>query len=85
MKIKVGFALGGGGARGLAHIGVLKVIEREKIPIDMLVGSSIGAIVGGMYAYLGETETGLFFSGAYAYKSNKLLHVKDLIKELIGE
>ena len=36
-------------------------------------------------AYLGEKETGLFFSGAYAYKVNKLLYVKDLIKELIGE
>lgn len=43
-------ALGGGGVRGAAHVGVLKVFEREKIPIDYIVGNSMGAIVGGMYA-----------------------------------
>ncbi|MCC7255521.1 MAG: patatin-like phospholipase family protein [Dokdonella sp.] len=42
--------LGGGGARGAAHVGVLKVLEREHIPIDCIVGTSMGAIVGGMYA-----------------------------------
>jgi len=47
---KIGLALGGGGARGVAHIGVLKVLEREGIPIDLIVGSSIGALVGGAYA-----------------------------------
>jgi len=46
----VALALGGGGARGLAHIGVLKVLEREKIPIDSITGSSIGALVGAAYA-----------------------------------
>lgn len=46
----VALALGGGGVRGAAHIGVLKVLERERIPIDYIVGSSMGAIVGGMYA-----------------------------------
>jgi NTE family protein len=49
-KIKVGLALGGGGARGLAHIGVLKALEEEKIPIDAIAGTSMGAIVGGAYA-----------------------------------
>jgi len=49
-KKRVGLALGGGGARGLAHIGVLRVLEREKIPIDLIVGTSIGALVGGAYA-----------------------------------
>ena len=47
---KIGLALGGGGARGLAHIGVLKVLEREKIKPDIIVGTSIGAIVGGALA-----------------------------------
>ncbi|MBE9547126.1 MAG: patatin-like phospholipase family protein, partial [Proteobacteria bacterium] len=47
---KLGLALGGGGARGLAHIGVLRVFEEEAIPIHILVGSSIGALVGGAYA-----------------------------------
>ncbi len=49
-KKRIGLALGGGGARGLAHIGVLMVLEREKIPIDLIVGTSIGALVGGAYA-----------------------------------
>lgn len=47
---KVGLALGGGAARGQAHIGVLEVLERENIPIDMIAGTSIGAIIGAMYA-----------------------------------
>ena len=46
----VGLALSSGGARGLAHIGVLKVLEREGIPIDMLAGTSMGSLVGGLYA-----------------------------------
>jgi len=49
-KLKVGLALGGGGARGLAHIGVLKVLEKEIIPIDLITGTSMGAIIGGVYA-----------------------------------
>ena len=47
---KVGLALGGGAARGLAHIGVLAVLEKEGIPIDMIAGTSAGAIVGSLYA-----------------------------------
>ena len=47
---KVGLALGGGGARGLAHIGVLKVLEQEGINIDIIVGTSMGAMIGGLYA-----------------------------------
>lgn len=46
---KVFLALGGGGLRGFAHAGVLKVLEREKIPIDGVVGTSMGAIIGGLY------------------------------------
>ena len=48
-KPKVGLALGGGFARGLAHIGVLKVLEEEGIPIDCVAGTSVGAIIGAMY------------------------------------
>lgn len=47
---KVGLALGGGYARGLAHIGVLEVFEREGIPIDLITGTSIGALIGALYA-----------------------------------
>ena len=47
---RIGLALSGGGARGAAHIGILKVLEREHIPVDYIAGTSMGAIVGGMYA-----------------------------------
>ncbi len=47
---KVAVVLSGGGAKGMAHIGVLKVLERAGIPIDIVTGTSIGSIVGGLYA-----------------------------------
>ncbi len=47
---KIGLALGGGGARGSAHVGVLKVLEREGIKFDVITGTSIGSVVGGLYA-----------------------------------
>lgn len=47
---KLGLALSGGGARGLAHIGFLKVLEREKIPVSFLSGTSMGSIIGAAYA-----------------------------------
>jgi NTE family protein len=46
----VGLALSSGGARGIAHVGVLRVLEREGIPIDILAGTSVGSLVGGLYA-----------------------------------
>ena len=46
----IGLALGSGAALGLAHIGVLKVIEREHIPVDIIAGSSIGALIAGLWA-----------------------------------
>ncbi|QSX74744.1 patatin-like phospholipase family protein [Lysobacter arenosi] len=46
----VGLVLGGGGARGSAHVGVLKVLERERIPVCRVAGTSMGSIVGGLYA-----------------------------------
>lgn len=49
-KIKIGLALGGGGARGLAHLGVLKALEEGRIPMDAIAGTSMGAIIGGAYA-----------------------------------
>ncbi|MFO7977701.1 MAG: patatin-like phospholipase family protein, partial [Bacteroidales bacterium] len=47
---KVGVVLSGGGAKGIAHVGVLKALEEYQIPIDYIAGTSIGAIVGGLYA-----------------------------------
>lgn len=49
-RVRVGLALGSGSARGFAHVGVLKVLEANDIPIDMIAGASMGAFVGGFYA-----------------------------------
>ena len=49
-KNKIGLVLGGGGARGLGHIGVLKALNKHSIPIHMVAGTSIGAVIGAMYA-----------------------------------
>ena len=47
---KIGIALSGGGARGIAHVGVLKALEELRVPIDYIAGTSMGSIVGGLYA-----------------------------------
>jgi NTE family protein len=47
---RIGLVLSGGGARGTAHIGVLKVLEEMRVPIDAIAGTSMGAVVGGLYA-----------------------------------
>src|SRR5262245_40128314 len=55
---RIGLALSGGGARGLAHVGVLKVLEELRVPVHCITGTSMGAIVGGAYA-AGSTAAGL--------------------------
>ncbi|MFA5927852.1 MAG: patatin-like phospholipase family protein [Candidatus Margulisiibacteriota bacterium] len=47
---KVGLVLGGGAARGIAHVGVVKVLAREQVPVKMIIGTSAGAIIGSLYA-----------------------------------
>jgi len=61
---KVALVLSGGGAKGAAHIGVIKVLEEYDIPVDMIVGSSIGAVIGGLYAqgYTGEQLESMMLS-----------------------
>ncbi len=49
-EFKIGLALGSGGARGLAHIGVLKALKQEDVELDIITGASFGALIGGMYA-----------------------------------
>ena len=63
-KGKVGLVLSGGGAKGLAHIGVIKALEDSDIPIDYIAGTSMGAIIGGLYAagYSPEEMLELFLS-----------------------
>jgi NTE family protein len=53
---KIGLALGSGGAKGLAHIGVLKILEHYNIPIDFIAGSSVGALMGAHYAVFKDTR-----------------------------
>ncbi|MEA4852737.1 MAG: patatin-like phospholipase family protein [Christensenella sp.] len=55
-KPKIGLALGGGSARGFAHIGIIKVLLDNKIPIDYIAGCSMGALVGGIYASEGDLD-----------------------------
>lgn len=50
LRPRVGLVLSGGGARGFAHVGVLKALEAARVPVDLVVGTSMGAIVGGLYA-----------------------------------
>ena len=50
-KPRVALVLGGGAARGFAHIGVIRVLEQEKIPIDLIVGTSVGSLIGAIYAH----------------------------------
>ena len=49
-SIKIGLALSGGGAKGLAHVGVLRVLEENNIKIDYITGTSMGAVVGALYS-----------------------------------
>ena len=60
---KVALVLGGGGAKGAATVGALKYVEKSEVPIDMIVGTSIGSIVGGLYSlgYRNEQFVFLFF------------------------
>ena len=66
---KTGLVLSGGGAKGAAHIGVIKALEEHKIPIDYITGTSIGAIVGGLYAvgYTPEEMLELMLSDEFKY------------------
>ncbi|MDE7153471.1 MAG: patatin-like phospholipase family protein [Muribaculaceae bacterium] len=67
----VGLVLSGGGAKGIAHIGVIKVLEEHNIPIDYIAGTSMGAIVGGLYAagYTPEEMMELIDSKGFSYWS----------------
>src|SRR5688572_21408143 len=48
---RIGLVLSGGGARGSTHVGVLQVLEELRVPVDCITGTSMGAIVGGLYSY----------------------------------
>lgn len=64
LRPKVGLVLSGGGSRGAAHVGVIRLIEQLQLPVDYVVGTSMGAIVGGLYAigYTADEMDSLFMS-----------------------
>lgn len=68
-KKRIGLALGSGGWRGLAHIGVIKTLLKEGINIDYIAGSSAGALVGGLYSYFGNTAEIEAIVGSLSYKA----------------
>jgi len=56
---KFGLALGGGGARGFAHLGVLKILDQQGIKVDVIAGTSMGALVGALYAQAGSAQAAI--------------------------
>lgn len=94
-RLKVGLVLGGGGAKGAAEVGVLKVIEEVGIPIDYIAGTSIGSIVGGLYScgYRSAELDSLFSSQEWinllsdrniSVDEKKMIQKKDGITYLFG-
>ena len=93
---KLGLALGGGGARGLAHIGVLKVLDKERIKITSITGCSMGAIAGGLYSYFRSAEQVEDFIlqaiknpkfenlGIESFNRNKVNHDKNYFDQIIN-
>jgi NTE family protein len=98
-KRKVGLALGGGAARGMAHIGVLEMLEKENIPIDMIAGTSAGAAVGALYAQGKSTEELKKLAQSWNWKQRAQIidlalprsgfiagrRIKKLLKSIIGD
>jgi len=84
-KLRLGLALGGGGARGLAHIGVLRVLEEAGVSIDVIAGTSSGALIGALYAcgYNASSieNKALEFLESNEYKRARLEFMKDEIAE----
>ena len=54
---RIALVLGGGAARGFAHIGVIRVLEQERIPVDLVVGTSVGSLIGALYASHGTASS----------------------------
>lgn len=87
---KVGLALGGGGAKGVAHIGVLKALEEANVQIDYLAGTSVGAMVASLYAFNVDVNTisdlarRLTISDITTFKLNKTgFFTTDLLRKLL--
>src|SRR5690606_40191698 len=93
MRPKIALVLGGGGSRGIAHIGVLQVIIRENIPIDLIVGTSMGAIVGALFAAgnppdliaerIGEIQGTRVFKNLISGKGRQR-QIVDVLRQFLG-
>ena len=87
-NFKIGLALGGGAARGLAHVGVLRVLAENRIPIDMIVGTSIGALVGGLYATTEDIdlveERLVSFLDSPTFRANRFHFLREVRSEPLG-
>jgi NTE family protein len=79
-KKNIALVLGSGGARGLAHIGIIKVLEENHIPIDIVIGTSIGALIGGIYASGKNADS----MEKIVRNVNKIIVAKILIPKLFG-
>ncbi|PID57529.1 hypothetical protein CSB45_06790 [candidate division KSB3 bacterium] len=75
--MRIGLALGGMAARGISHVGILKMLEEHNIPIDMIAGSNVGAVVGSLYA-LGRSATEIESMILDLRKYLPLLSIKDV-------
>lgn len=95
-KVRIGLALSGGGARGIAHIGVIKAFEEHGIQVDAVAGSSAGSIVGALYAAgLSADEMLTFVKESSLFKLfkvgfpsdglTKLTYLRDKLRELVPE
>ena len=81
--VSVGLALGGGAALGLAHIGVLRVLEKENIPIDIIVGSSMGAIIASLWA-IGKDAAGIEKIAHEFEQKKNLMNLLDPVVPISG-
>lgn len=79
----VGLALGSGAARGYAHIGVLEVLERERVPVDFVAGTSMGSLIGGLYAS-GRTTAELRAIAKDASRAREIWSLLDLAIPRVG-
>lgn len=82
---KIILVLGGGGARGFAHIGVLKVLKEANVPIDMVVGTSMGAIIGSLYCSGVDLEEIEKIAEYIKWKDISNLNSVSLLKMLVSE
>lgn len=81
-KPKVALVLGGGGARGLAHLGVISLLEREGIAFDLIVGTSIGALVGSLYAIQKDSKEAFLKLFSFFTSKDSGIEYFDKLKEI---